>query len=165
MTSFRRLVPRPLLSLLLWVVWLLLNNSLAAGHVLLGLVLAIAIPWLTYHFWNVQPDMHRPFLMVRFVLMLLLDILVANLQVARRVLGPKAQLQPIFFEFPLSIQGDFPITLLASTISLTPGTVSAQLSEDRRRLLIHALDVADPVAEVQRIQQRYERPLREIFQC
>lgn len=165
MTPARRWLPRPLLSLLLWAVWLLLNNTLAPGHLLLGLILAITIPWLTFHFWTPQPNVKRPVVVLRFILMLLYDILVANLHVARRILGSTQDLRPSFFEVPLDITGDFPITLLASTITLTPGTVSAQLSDDRTRLLVHALDVEDVTATIAEIKQRYETPLKEMFGC
>ena len=165
MTLARRWLPRPLLSLLLWTVWLLLNNTLAPGHILLGLILAITIPWLTFQFWSPQPNVRRPFLFLRFILMLLFDILIANLHVARRILGPAHDLRPTFFELPLDITGDFPITMLASTITLTPGTVSAQLSEDRKTLLVHALDVEDVATTIAEIKQRYETPLKEMFGC
>ena len=165
MTRAKRWLPRPLLTLLLWAVWLLLNNTFAPGHVVLGLILAIIIPWLTFHFWTPQATVKRPFVFLRFILVLLYDILVANLHVARRILGSERTLRPAFFEVPLDITGDFPITMLASTITLTPGTVSAQLSEDRKRLLVHSLDVEDIAAAIAEIKQRYETPLKEMFGC
>ncbi|MAM88567.1 MAG: Na+/H+ antiporter subunit E [unclassified Hahellaceae] len=165
MSLFRTIVPRPMLSLLLWTVWLLLNNTVAFGHVLLGLILAIGIPRLTYHFWDPQADVKKPLLMVKFIVILVFDIIIANLEVARRILGPSKALRPAFFEYPLAIKGDFPITILASTISLTPGTVSAQLSGDRSRLLVHGLHVDDVPAAIEQIRQRYEAPLQEIFGC
>jgi multicomponent K+:H+ antiporter subunit E len=68
-------------------------------------------------------------------------------------------------QYPLDLREDFSITLLASTVSLTPGTVSADVSADRGTLLIHALDVADEAALIAQIKQRYEAPLKEIFEC
>jgi multicomponent K+:H+ antiporter subunit E len=160
-----RAIPRPVLSLLLLLVWLLLNNTLAFGHILLGTVLAVWLPLLTNRFWTKQPDVKKPLLMLRFLGMLVADIAIANLEVARLILGSPKKLRSAFLEVPLDIQGDFPITLLASTISLTPGTVSAQLSADRRRLLVHSLDVEDEAAMIQLIKQRYEKPLKEIYGC
>jgi len=165
MKMFRVLVPRPMLSLLLWVVWLLLNSTLAVGHLLLGLFLAIGIPQLTYQFWDPQSDVKKPLLMARYLVILTFDIIVANLEVARLILGAPDKLRPAFFEFPLTIKGDFPITILASSITLTPGTVSAQLSADRSRLLVHGLHVEDIPAAVEQIRHRYEAPLQEIFGC
>ncbi|PKN32477.1 MAG: cation:proton antiporter, partial [Deltaproteobacteria bacterium HGW-Deltaproteobacteria-19] len=93
------------------------------------------------------------------------DIVVANLTVARLILGPTRLLRPAFIRLPLDLKNDFAITLLAHTISLTPGTVSAQVAEDRQSLLIHALDLDDEALLVERIKQRYEAPLKEIFPC
>jgi len=74
-------------------------------------------------------------------------------------------LQPGFVEVPLDLRDSFAITVLTSTVSLTPGTVSADVSEDRTRLLVHALHVEDPQALVAEIKQRYEGPIKEIFEC
>ncbi|MNN12634.1 Na(+)/H(+) antiporter subunit E [compost metagenome] len=95
---------------------------------------------------------------------MLYDIVVANLQVARLVVGPTQTLRPAFVEIPLELTDDLPITILASVITLTPGTVSADLSADRRTLLVHGLDVPDPAGLVADIKARYEAPLKEIFQ-
>ena len=89
----------------------------------------------------------------------------ANWVVARMILRPTERLQPAFFVLPLSVHEDFVITLLASTVSLTPGTVSADVSADRRHLLIHALHVDDEQLAIAQIKQRYETPLKEIFAC
>jgi len=67
--------------------------------------------------------------------------------------------------YPLELEEKFPITLLSSTITLTPGTVSAYLTLDGRHLIIHALDVEDEQELIDEIRQRYERPLKEIFEC
>lgn len=161
----RAWLPHPLLSLALAGVWLLLANTLSVGHVLLGAILGIAIPLLTLEFWPSAAGVRRPLRLLRFALMVVWDILVANLQVARLILGSPAKLRPAFIHLPLDLDDDFAITLLASTISLTPGTVSADVSADRRTLLIHALDVDDPDALVAQLKQRYEAPLKEIFAC
>jgi multicomponent K+:H+ antiporter subunit E len=96
---------------------------------------------------------------------LLWDIVVANLVVARLILGPTRNLRPAFIRLPLDLCSEFAIVVLANTISLTPGTVSADLSLDRRTLLIHALDVEDEAKTIAHIKYRYERPLKEIFEC
>jgi len=81
------------------------------------------------------------------------------------VLRPGGGLRPGFVWFPVALTDPFAITVLASTISLTPGTVSVDLSEDARHLLIHSIDLDDAQALVDQIKQRYEGPLQEIFQC
>jgi multicomponent K+:H+ antiporter subunit E len=91
-------------------------------------------------------------------------VFVANLAVARLILGRPAQLRPAFIEVPLELESDLAISFLANTICLTPGTVSARLSPDRRSLLVHALDAPDPEAVRAMIKSRYEAPLKEVFE-
>lgn len=160
----KRWLPFPLLSLLLWLMWVLLNGF-TVGQALLGLGLAVLLPWLTASFRPDVPPVRRPLRLLAYLGLVLWDILVANLAVARVILGPVRRLRPVFVELPLELDNDFAITLLASTISLTPGTVSADISADRRTLLVHGLDVADPDALVREIRERYQRRLKEIFQC
>jgi multicomponent K+:H+ antiporter subunit E len=102
--------------------------------------------------------------LLRLLGVVLLDIVIANLRVARLILGPRARLRPAFFVVPVALRDPYPVTLLASIISLTPGTVSADLSADGRALLVHGLDVDDVPGTVSRIRARYERPLMEIFE-
>jgi len=158
------LLPYPSLTLVLWLTWLLLNGF-SVGHALLGLILAVVLPLGTRPFWPQVPLVRDRMGLLRFVLRVAKDILLANLAVALKVLGPVKDLQPGFVEVPLDLRDSFAITVLTSTVSLTPGTVSADVSEDRTRLLVHALHVEDPEALVAEIKQRYEGPIKEIFEC
>ena len=154
----------PLLTPTLAVVWLLLNNSAGFGHVLLGLLLGWLIPLFTLRFWPEAVRIRHPGTLLRFLLTVLYDIVVANLVVARRILGNPDRLSPAFIELPLRLESDLAISFLANAICLTPGTVSAYLSPDRRILLVHALDAPDPEAVRAHIQARYETPLLEVFE-
>ncbi|WP_285274552.1 Na+/H+ antiporter subunit E [Halopseudomonas bauzanensis] len=158
-------LPHPWLTLLLIVVWQLLVNDLSVGSLLLGAVLGVSIPLLTQVFWPDPPRLHRPGVMLGFVLRVLGDIVTANFEVARLILGPTRRLRPAFVVYPLELRDEFAISVLATTISLTPGTVSADISDDHRRLLIHGLDVPDEQELIDTIKQRYEKPLREVFEC
>ena len=159
----RRLLCSPLLSLALLVVWLLLNNTLAPGQVLLGALLALGLPLLTDRLRPERVRIRRPLKAVRLLLVVLVDIVLANIEVARRILGPEAALRPRFVWLPLDIRDPSGIAALAGIITLTPGTVSSDLTADRRYLLVHAFNCDDPAALVASIKQRYERPLMEIF--
>lgn len=161
----RRLLPHPLLSAALLITWLLLANHFSAGQLLLGAALGWALPLLLRRLLGPALRPRRGLALLRLLGRVLIDIAAANLQVARLVLGSNARLRPQFVELPLALHSDFGIAVLASTISLTPGTVSAELSADRRHLLIHALHVDDAQALIDHIKLRYERPLREIFEC
>lgn len=160
-----RLLPHPLLTPLLAVLWLLLNNSLAAGQILLGLLLGWAIPWLTLAFWPAPVRLCAPRALLRLIGVFLTDVVLANLSVARLILaGPRA-LRPAFVSVPLDVTDELAISLLANLVCLTPGTVSARLSAEYDSLLVHALDCDDPAALVATIKQRFEAPLKEILQC
>jgi len=159
-----RLLPHPLLTPTLAVIWLLLNNSLAPGQIILGTLLGWLIPLFTLRFWPESVRIQKPWVLMRFLLVVLVDIFLANMVVAIRILGSPQRLQPAFFELPLALKSDLAISLLANTICLTPGTVSAYLSPDRRTLLVHALDAPDPDAIRDEIKARYEAPLKEVFE-
>jgi len=168
MNGLRRLVPHPLLSLLLLVCWLWLNNTLAAGHVLLGAVLGTGIPYVTRRFWPEPLAIHRPLRVLEYVALVIWDIVIANLQVAALILGPLSRLRPAFVRVPLDLQSDFAVTALASTVTLTPGTVSVEIEDagaGRRVLLVHALRCLDADELVRTIKERYERRLKEILEC
>ena len=165
MTAMRRLVHNPVLSAFLLVVWLLANNSVSPGQLLLGAVLAVLLPAVTRTFWPDYPVIRHWAPIPRFAAVVMWDIVVANLRVAALVLGPARRLHPRFLTIPLEVEHPFSITTLAGIISLTPGTVSANLSGDRRTLLVHALSEEDAEGAVATIKERYERPLLEIFGC
>lgn len=159
-----RWLPHPLLSASLTLLWILLMNAVSAGTLLFGLLLGWAIPFATERYWPERVRVRRPMTLLRYIGIVLLDILKGSFLVAYRILrGPKA-LRPTFVVIPLRLRSDLGISLLANTISLTPGTVSALLSKDRRSLTVHALHADDPSAIVQEIQQRYEAPLLKIFE-
>lgn len=160
----RQLLPHPVVTPVLAAIWLLLANSLEFGHILLGLLLGWAIPFFTLPFWPDRIRIHRPLLLFRFAGIVLLDILLANFIVARLILGNPGKLRPAFVTIPLVLESDIAISLLASTISLTPGTVSVLLTPDRRHLVVHALDVDDAPELVASIRHRYEKPLQKIFE-
>ena len=160
-----RLFPMPAHSLLLFVVWLLLNNTLAAGHIVLATFFAITIPLLTSGLQDPQPSFKRPFLCLKYILRVIADIIIANFEVALLVLGPARKLNPAFVAIPIDIEHKFPITILASTVSLTPGTVSAEVSSDEHWLYVHVLNLTDKEALIASVKNRYEAPLKEIFEC
>lgn len=160
-----RLVPHPLLTLALTLVWLLLVNQISLGHLLLGLLLGIAVPLVTVAYWPGRPRVRRPIRWIEYGLIVLWDILVANVQVAYLVIFRRNdQLRPSFLTVPLALTSPEAITVLAGTITMTPGTVSADLSADGRALLVHALDTGDPAQTASDIKQRYEARLKEIFE-
>lgn len=162
--AYRWLIPHPLLTLILAVVWILLQNEVTAGMVVFGIILGIIIPWMTSIWWPDTPKGFRLGKMVLYSFMVIWDIIVANMQVAWIVLTvPNSKLKPAWIVIPLELRQPEAITVLAGTITLTPGTVSADLSDEGHSLLVHVLHTDDPDAERDAIKDRYERRLLEIF--
>lgn len=125
---FHWLFPHPLLTLLLAGVWILLQNKVTAGMAVFGLILGVIIPQITAVWWPDRPQGFRPLRMLSYALLVLWDIIIANIQVAWIVLTrPNAKLRPAWVVIPLDLQQPEAITVLAGTITLTPGTVSADL--------------------------------------
>jgi multicomponent K+:H+ antiporter subunit E len=160
-----RLIPYPLQSGLLFTVWLMLNNSLAPAHIALAVLLALALPFWWHRFWPHATPLHRPDLLARLMLVVIWDVIVANVHVAMQILGPSARLRPAFVDLPLVLEDELAIALLASIISIAPGTVTARISADRSHLIVHMLDVDDAERAAADIKRRYEAPLKEIFGC
>ncbi len=161
----KRLLPHPLLSLGLWLAWLALNNSIAPAHLLLGAMLAWALSLTGLHLTDgTWPRLHRPLVAARLAVRVLADIVVSSIEVARRVLGPESAIRPGFVRVPIGLSDEWAITTLAGIITLTPGTLTADIAADRSYLLVHALHVDDAEAIIAGIKTRYEAPLKEIFE-
>lgn len=161
----RTLLPRPGSSLTVLLLWAVITNAASLGLLLLGCLLAIAIPLLTRRFWPNPPRLVHPWRALRFLGIFASDIVTANLRVARQIIGPLHRLSPAFVEVPLDLRDPFIATLLGSIVSLTPGTVSIDVDRQRWVLLVHALDAPDPSALIGEIKERYELALKEIFAC
>ncbi|MFT6423703.1 MAG: multicomponent K+:H+ antiporter subunit E [Celeribacter sp.] len=162
--AFKWLMPHPFLTLLLAVVWVLLQNEFSAGMAVFGIALGILIPWGTSIWWPDTPQSLRLGKLFTYSVMVVWDIVVANIQVAWVVLTvPNAKLKPAWIVVPLELLQPEAITLLAGTITLTPGTVSADLSDEGHSLLVHVLHTDDPDAVRDDIMTRYQDRLKEIF--
>ncbi len=157
--------PHPLLTVVLVLIWMLLLNAFTAGGLVMGLILGTVIPIITSNFWPERPRILAYHKALSFMLLVAYDVVVANIHVARLILfKPAGQLHTRWVTVPIDLKSSEAITLLAATITMTPGTVSSDLSADSRCLLVHCLDAPDPEQAVQQIKTRYEARIREIFE-
>jgi multicomponent K+:H+ antiporter subunit E len=165
MTLFKRLVPAPLLSGGLLALWLALARAASAGQFFVGLVLALAVPLLTANLRATPVRVRRPLAVVRFVLIVGYDVLVANFKVAWGVVSWRWQ-KPAsrFVIVPLDLRAPPGLAALAMVTTVVPGTVWTELALDRSALMLHVWDVGEEDAFVARFKARYEKPLREIFE-
>ena len=153
----------PVLSLLIGASWLLLQQSVSAANLLFALLLALAVPRVVHPFLGTGLRLKRPLLALRFAGVVLWDIVVANLTVARLVLSPVSRPEPAWVRVPIGLTDPTAISLLASIVTTTPGTVSCVVDEEKRELVVHALDCRDPQALIDDIRRRYEAPLKEML--
>lgn len=161
----RRLFPHPYLTLTLVGIWFLLVNQWKLGSLVMALILATAIPLLTSAWWPDRPRIKRPFSLAAYAILVLWDVIVANFQVARIVLFmPRDRISSAWITVPLDLTTPEAISLLAGTITMTPGTLTADVSADGRALLVHALHAPDPLAVRDDIKARYEARLKRIFE-
>lgn len=160
-----RWFPAPLLSLALWALWLLLNDSLAPAHLLLGAFAGWLMPLLVAPLRPPAPRLKRPLLLARLILRVGGDVVVSALEVAQGVL--RSQRRPPRGEFvavPLDIREPHALASLAVICAVIPGTVWSELASDQNILLIHVFDLHDEAEFIGRFKARYEAPLKEIFE-
>jgi multicomponent K+:H+ antiporter subunit E len=161
----RKVFPHPVLTLLLTAVWVGLVNVVTLNAIVFGLILGIILPLLTAAYWPDRPRLRNPLMIAEYILVVLWDICVANVQVAMIILFKRNEnLASRWITVPLDLRSPEAITVLAGTITMTPGTVSSDLAADGRSLLVHCLDAPDPDATIADIKSRYERRLKEIFE-
>ncbi len=155
---------RPVKSLLVAACWLLLRQSVALPDLLTAAVLGLVLPRLVHGFLGQDPAPRRWGAALRLAVVVLWDIVVSNVAVARIVLSPWSRPQPAWLEVPYTLQHPSAVMLLAGIVTTTPGTVSCVVDEARRVLVVHVLDAADPAAVQAQIRERYERALKEVFE-
>jgi multicomponent K+:H+ antiporter subunit E len=141
-----------------------MQQSLAPAHLLSAAVLALAVPRLVHGFLGPASRVHSLPAVARLCVVVLWDIVVSNAVVARIVLDPRAQPRPGWVPVVLDTAHPTAVALFASIITMTPGTVSCIVDDERGEILVHALDCDDPQAMATQMKQRYERPLRQIFE-
>jgi multicomponent Na+:H+ antiporter subunit E len=164
------------LNFLLALSWLVLNNSYTPADLIVGLLFGFLVIRVSWRVFSEQPfsarqfftfGTRRPLLMtwrwLRFMAFGFVEIVKSSVAVARSVLSPNMNLRPGIVAIPLDVQSDEGITTLANLITLTPGTVSLDVSSDRKTLYIHAYDVVDPEALRRDTKAVFERRVQELW--
>jgi len=160
----KKALPFPLLSLALAACWVTLTE-ISPSHLALAFVLAVAIPHITEPFLVELPGIRSIGTALRLAGLVAWDIVLANIAVARLVLGPVARLRPGFVHVPLAVTHPHAIALFASIVSIVPGSLSIAFSPDARTLLLHVLHLEDEQQFVAKLKERYERPIMDMLKC
>lgn len=165
MSFLKRLVPTPLLSLALLAVWVLLARSFSAGQIVLGLLIALAVPHMTAGFRPDDMRVRRPLVILRFIATVGYDVLRSNLLVGFGVLAWRwRQPRAAFVRIPLDMRSPYGLAALAMVTTVVPGTVWSEIALDRSAFLLHVWDVDDEERFAAYFKARYEKPLMEIFE-
>ena len=158
-------LPYPVLSVALLAAWLLLNESFAAGHVLLGATLGLGGALVLAKLQPPQGRLRRPAAVIELLFLVLADIVRSNIAVARIVLSPVTRQRVAgFLSMPLELRHPSGLAVMACIITATPGTSWARYDAARNVLTIHVLDLADEEEWIRAFKQRYERRLQEVFE-
>lgn len=160
-----RLLPFPIISFCLLALWLLLNQAITFGHILLGCVIALLGGRILTILEMPPVRVGRPRVILRLLRLVAIDIVRSNLAVGRIVLGlGRRQRRSGFVEIPLDMRDPYGLASLACIITSTPGTLWVNFDGQKRALTIHVLDLVDKEEWIRIIKDRYERHLLEIFE-
>ncbi len=162
----KRWLPFPLTSAGLWAMWLLLNQSTDALHLLLGAILAVTLPILTRSLQPLaEPRIKKPGALLRLLTMSSIEIVRSCFNVARIILFVRSKnARSGFVHIPLDLHNSYGLALLSCLINITPGTVWVEILPDKHELLLHVFDLHDECWWIDTIKTRYEKPLIEIFE-
>lgn len=161
----RRVFPHPVLSLGLFGLWVLMVNHPHLGNLVMAAIVATSVPLITSVWWPDRPPIRNLPAMIAYAVLVMWDVVLANLQVAKIILFRRNEdIRSAWITVPLDLRTPEAIAVLAGTITMTPGTVTADMSADGRALLIHSLHAPDPDAIRDEIKSRYEARLKRIFE-
>tara|TARA_R110002110_G_C13461959_1_gene718343 strand:+ start:5165 stop:5635 length:471 start_codon:yes stop_codon:yes gene_type:complete len=152
-----------LINLCLALVWGAITASFEPSNLLFGFVLGYLSLWLVRHRFDAH-EFNRPARILRLVFLFLMELILSAFRVASDTISPRMDFRPAIIALPLDVKHDVEIMLLANLISLTPGTLSVDVSEDSSTLYIHAMNVDDPEALRREIKEGFERRVKEAFE-
>jgi len=147
-------------------VWMVLNQTLELAQLLLGITLGVLLAWASSRLRPVRATLRRFDLAAGLVVIVVIEIVKSNIAVGRIVLGlvRDRQIHSGFLDIPLDLRDPHGLAALATIITATPGTIWAGQSDDGTRLTLHVLDLDDEQRWIAYIKERFEAPLRRIFE-
>lgn len=152
-----------LVNILLALIWAAVTGSFTLANLVFGFLLGALTLYLIREQVGSLGYFRRGFKLASLILLFIYELVLSAVRVALLVLSPRMSLKPGIFSYPLQVDRDFEITLLANMITLTPGTLSVDVSEDRKVLYIHAIHCLDPDTLRRDISEGFERKIMETF--
>lgn len=152
-----------LINILLSLTWAAVTGSFSLINLVFGFVLGSFALYLIREQVGTSGYFLRAYRVISLAVLFVYELILSAVKVARIVLTPTIKLRPAIIAYPLIVDRDFEITLLANLITLTPGTLSVDVSDDRKLLFVHCLDAPDVEAEIEAIRNGFERKILEAF--
>ncbi|QTD42692.1 Na+/H+ antiporter subunit E [Sporosarcina sp. Te-1] len=151
-----------LLNVFIAVTWMFMTSSFSASTFVIGYLIGLILLFLTRRFFKNRLYFWKLWAALKLTLLFLKELTLSNISVFMLVIRPKLNLQPMIFALPTELEHDWEITLLSSLITLTPGTIVVNVSDDQRTLYIHALDVDDVDEAIDSIKNSFEKAIMEV---
>lgn len=159
----KALLPHPFVSAFIFVMWLLLSETLQPGPALVGAVVALLGGWALALLKPGRPGIRRLRSALPLAGNVVVDIIRSNIGVARVILGQTKNQRSGFVHIPLAMRNPNGLAILACILTATPGTAWLEFDAEEGWLLLHVLDLIDEETWVDIVKNRYEKPLMEIF--
>ena len=153
-----------LINIMLSIAWAALLGEFSTVNMIAGFVFGYFMLWIMQYIWGSTNYSDKLWQVITFIVFFFKELTIANLRVAYSVLAPNSQMRPGIVAIPLDIESDAEITMLANLITLTPGTLSLDVSDDRKVLYVHGMHVYDLDQFRQDIKNGFERKVREVFE-
>lgn len=151
-----------LLNVLLAIVWMFITGNISYINFIEGFTVGFVILWVSKYATGSSKYLNRVPRFIGFVLYFIYELILANLKVTFDVITPKHRMKPSIVAIPLTVDRDFEITILANLITLTPGTLSLDISNDKKVLYVHSMYISDPEEFRKEIKEGFERKILEI---
>jgi multicomponent Na+:H+ antiporter subunit E len=151
-----------IVNLLIAFVWAMLMDEVTFLNLMIGFLMGLALIYVFRSSLGTDCYTIRLRQAAKLTVLFVKEVVVANIVVIRQVLAPKLNIKPGIIALPLDVKTDMQITLLASMISLTPGTLSMDVSEDRRILFVHVFNIEDRDEIIRTIKGTFEKGILEV---
>ena len=151
-----------LLNFFIALVWMFMSTSFTASTFIIGFLIGLLLIIMTRRFFPDRLYIWRLWATLKLALLFLKELTLSNISVLQVVLRPKMDIQPMIFALPTDLEHDWEITLLSSLITLTPGTIVLNVSDDQKTLYIHAIDVDDVDDAIDSIKNSFEKAIKEV---
>lgn len=151
-----------LLNVLLALIWVFLKNSYTGVDFLIGYIVGLLILFVLRRFLQFDFYFRRVYACFKLFLLFSVELIKANWDLIKIVLSPKMNIKPGIIAVPTELKRDWEVTLLATLITLTPGTLSMDFSDDNKTLYIHSIHVPDKEAMIKQIQDTFEKAIMEV---